>query len=252
MAFLLNFFMRFLLVLFFLGMSTCLFACGCIFAPLGDAFRVSDFVGIGLVEKFHEQDPATKSKKVEFKVIKIFKGKEIDHFYFGFDNNNLCMGGDLEEGEEYLMYLPKENGRHITNLCLGRHFPVWHRYVMKRELEILEIVSQTRIDFSDTFLIESYKNDFFDKISVFKIPNPINDFGVYVVKYYSKYLLEIQTLTGFNTKADKQIESMIRRYIWYFDPWYDNKVNFPVTFLLVLRRYDSYGNLYSIGRYDSM
>lgn len=252
MAFLLNYFMRFLLVLFFLGMSTRLFACECTFLPLDDAFRNSEFVGIGTVKKVHAQDRSAKTKKVDFEVSKIFKGKQIDHFFFDFNPNNICMQGDLKEGEEYLMYLDRRYGIYRINLCLGRHFPVWYHYVLKRELEILEIVSQTRIDFSDTFLIESYKNDFFDKISVFKIPKPINDFGVYVVKYYSKYLLEIQTLTGFNTTADKQIESMIRRSIWYFDPWYDNKVNFPVTFLLVLRRYDSYGNLYSIGRYDSM
>ncbi|SDD58414.1 hypothetical protein SAMN04488104_103916 [Algoriphagus faecimaris] len=253
MAFFLDSIMRFLLVLFFLEMSTCLFACECIFLPLDDAFRNSDFVGIGTVKKVHAQDPSAKTKKVEFEVSQFFKGVELDQFFFDFDLNNLCMGGDLKEGEKYLMYLDRRFGIYRTNLCLGRHFPVRYEYVMKRELQILQALSETSLKLSDSFRINFYGNDFFTKINKLKIPKTSNEFGIYLVKYYSQSLKEVDTISGFDPTADYLIESAMKRSTWNFEPKYDNEVTFPVTFLIVLDRgYSLDGKLFSISRYDRM
>ncbi len=249
MAFLLNYFMRFLLVLFFLGMSTRLFACECTFLPLDDAFRNSEFVGIGTVKKVHAQDRSAKTKKVDFEVSKIFKGKKIDHFFFDFNPNNICMQGDLKEGEEYLMYLDRRYGIYRINLCLGRHFPVRYDYVMKRELGILQVLSSTSLKLSDSFRINFYVNDFFTKIGRLIIPKSSNDFGIYLVKYYSKSLKEVDTISGFDPVADFLIQSAIIHSNWNFEPRYDEELAFPVSFLIVLDRgYSSDDFFFSVSR----
>lgn len=253
MAFLLDWIMRSLFVLFFLGINTSLYACECTFLPLDDAFRNSDFVGIGIVKKVHAQDPSTKTKKVEFEVSRIFKGVQLDQFFIDFDPNNSCMGGGLKEGEEYLMYLTRRFGEYRTNLCLGRHFPVGYDYVMKRELEILQVLSKTKLKLSDSFRINIYDNDFFSTLNAFKIPKTSNDFGIYLVKYYSQSLKQVTTLSGFDPLTDSLIEYAMINSAWYFEPRYDLTVSFPVAFLIVLDRSYSFDDkLFFISRYDRM
>jgi hypothetical protein len=226
---------------------------------LDNAYRNSSSVASGRVTSLDIHQKDSSLIRVSFEIYEEFKGKNLKEFFI---DNPDEVGGMchpyLKVGEELLVYLyPLENGLPFLGYC-SRYFPLDYVKKQSRELEILEILKKSGLDYSSSFSVEEIlfeerkENDFFSRLSRLKSNPSIPPFGIFEVEYH--HLLgrsKARTIRGFGKNLDPILMKWLENSSWeLFDYSQELKLSSPTKFILVLENDISvFGDFFKISRY---
>jgi len=175
--------------------------------------------------------------KVQFQVYENFKGSSLSEFYI-LDTKKA--GGMchvyLKEGQEMLVYLTSiEDELPSFGLC-SRAFTLSELKERPKEIEILRKVRESQMNYTSSFIIETYKNEFFKNFSLLKPYPNTPGIGIYEIEIDQlNFWTDARVIDGFNDELDQKILTSIKKSKWIVDDYYsDRPIPTIVKFFLVI------------------
>lgn len=183
----------------------------------------------------YEENPSLL--KIQFQVYENFKGSNLSEFFI---QDPTKAGGMchvyLNEGQEMLVYLTSiENEFPSFGYC-SRSFSLSELKERPKEIEILRKVREIQINYTSIFFIDSFKNEFFQKLNQLKSNASNPKFGIYEVEIdHLNFWTDARVLDGIETELDQMILELIESSKWEVDSYYsDRPIPTIVKFFLVI------------------
>lgn len=213
------------------------FACDCANVRFDEAYRRSSHVVSGKIMDISTFELNPSLLKVQFHVYENFKGSSLSEFYIVDPKkaDGMCHVY-LKKGQEMLVYLTSIEDEFPSFGYCSRSFSLSELKERPMEIEILRKVRESQINYTSSFFIETYKNEFFQKLYQLELNASNPKFGIYEVEIdHLNFWTNARVLDGINTELDQMILELIESSKWEVDSYYsDRPIPTIVKFFLVI------------------